>query len=440
MTASVASRLRGKPTGLPLIFKGSLPLLMLVFLWGLPVGRDLVPAEQQFAQGIYQETLEQVTTPGYERTYVNVIIRGGFYLLAGFFVLRAYTHAIATLKKQWAITALTLLVGASVFWAALPIKAGINFCHNVGILLVALAAALHYRSEPSLFVRHVGYALGFNIVLHVAAVAALPMFGIDYTGRWQGMTTHPNTFGAIAFCALWSNALAWHLFRDKKRNISLLFVVLAVLVLWGTQSRTALICSIFAAGAWYGLQWVKGRDFEKGQFLIVSITLLSITLILFMIFGLKLNPTELTTYIGRTQDFSGRTNLWQTGLQIFWRKPWTGYGFDDHAGVIANLSFGYMSFHNGYLDLLISGGLLSLTLFFLFSKRLIKQLIETAKKETNYTSIFSSFVLTVFIYNFMEGNLISPRNMIWVIFLSIAFLLEFQHQWPGRNRLRPTKP
>lgn len=412
---------------MPTVSWGGLPLLLMAFLYGLPVGRELAPAIERLAGDLHTATLERVSTAGYDKTLVVVFVFGSLYLLSAIATWRWRVLTLPLIKRQWPLAALTVFVGASALWAYSPDKAIMNFGHSMGVLLVAVAAVLRYRDEPLLFVSHLGFALGLNIILQALAVAALPSISIEYDDRWRGLTTNSNTLGSIAYCAIWANGLVMLYFRDKKRKISLIFLAFAVVVLLGSQSKTSLLCAILSIGLGVALYRLKQRPHTRLNYLVfASFAFLVAILLCFEINCFELGPSAINNYLGRSGDFSGRTEIWRLAFDLFLKSPWVGYGFDDNSRMILSGDFRHISFHNGFLDLAVRGGFLAIVLFFIILKRLIAITFTAFDYNKQILPAFLPFILTLLLYNQMETTLVAPRNLIWLIFIVIALLVEFK--------------
>jgi hypothetical protein len=127
----------------------------------------------------------------------------------------------------------------SAAWSSYPLKNVMSTTHAAGAILIALAAAHHYRSDPGAAVRQVGYALGLNVTLHVVASALLPAYAVDPSGRWTGLAGNANSLGALGAFALWANFAALRAARGGRRALHLGLGAFAVLALVGSESRSS---------------------------------------------------------------------------------------------------------------------------------------------------------------------------------------------------------
>lgn len=70
--------------------------------------------------------------------------------------------------------------------------------------------------------------------------------------------------------------------------------------------------------------------------------------------------TFITSALGRSSTFTGRTSLWLGAVNLIRSSPWIGYGYT--AGNI-NIWGGSYSSHNMFLELMIQGGIISFAVF-----------------------------------------------------------------------------
>lgn len=89
---------------------------------------------------------------------------------------------------------------------------------------------------------------------------------------------------------------------------------------------------------------------------------------------------------GSTEDASieDRDELIEMGMYYFQFKPWTGFGYDCFklvSGLKSNISEFYLYSHNNYVELLFSGGIFALVLYYLPILWLIIKVSKNLKQE-----------------------------------------------------------
>ena len=400
------------------------PFLLVALLYGLPISGKF------FA---HQHIIDQVIFKGEdENTLAYIFVHGGLYLLAIIATWRARSLAFYVFKRQWPLIALTVMVGFSAFWADLPGKAFINFGHNVGVLMVATAAALLYRDEPAVLVQFLGYALCLNIVLNLFSVLAFPQISIDLRGRWRGFTSNPNVLGMISFCGIWAIGMAFFLKGYGKRIVLIGLFLLSAIALIGTQSRTALVCALLVLSVGYVMIHFSSNNLSK-YFFIIFFSFIGLAIVLLLILWgnawESLNPVGLNRLLGRSENYSGRTALWDFALHLISKELWLGLGFDGTAGEIGR--FRQLNLHNGFLELAVRGGFTAVLLFAISVCKVIRNLPNVFSGRRSVSAIFFPFVVAFLVYNFTESTIMNPRNISWMIFIFIAFISETQQLPPN---------
>lgn len=89
---------------------------------------------------------------------------------------------------------------------------------------------------------------------------------------------------------------------------------------------------------------------------------------------------------GSTEDYSieSRSQLVEIGWYYIQYKPWTGFGYDCFklvSGLKSNISEFYLYSHNNYVELLFSGGIFALVLYYLPILWLIIKVSKNLKQE-----------------------------------------------------------
>jgi len=403
---------------------GSLPLLAWLFFNGLPFSYKLEPARQPFISEVYERTLEASASTNSLNSTFAVLLLAAIYGCAGWMLLKKPKTAASLLWQQWPLLLFMLLIGASAAWSYNTEKVIMSFVHSVGVLLVALAAAVRYRTDPWLLPKQVGYVLGASIVLQIGAVLLMPSYAIDWFGRWQGLTTHPNTLGALAISTMWANAaVVLGLPQERQRWLHALLAVLAAFALVGANSVTSMIVSGCSVVMMYALTR-REKGGIVGWGLLVGGLALAMLLVLIglLLLGNVLEWSSLLGLFGRSGDFSGRTFIWADAVKAISQHPWLGWSFDGNAYLIKTTGMPYLTYHNGYLDLLVGGGVIALSLIFLLLATWGRDFSRASRLAQEILPFSVPYVLALLLYNLTESSLAAPRNQMWVICITLILL------------------
>ncbi|MES2932316.1 MAG: O-antigen ligase family protein [Pseudomonadota bacterium] len=349
-----------------------------------------------------------------------VMFLGGLYLCAAWMLAKTPKTVGALLVRQWPLVLLMLYVAASIAWSYHPEKVISNTVHSFGALFVAMAAAIHYRHQPHMFARHLSLVLGINMAIHLAATMVLPSYTIDWQDRMHGLTTHPNTLGAMAFTTVWVNVVVLICDKASKFYLRLFFVVLGVVAMVGADSVTSMMTTMATVLSIYLINRLQkigvGRKFYFTVFgLLTIVTLVIITI------GSTFDFSGLFSLFGRDANLTGRTDVWADAFKAIAEHPLLGWSFDDHAYLIAQ-GMPYTSYHNGILDVAVSGGLLSLALIGALFLTWGLDFTKASRVSGLIAPLSASFFIGYQIHNLTEASLIAPRGQMWEIFLVLLLL------------------
>ncbi len=210
--------------------------------------------------------------------------------------------------------------------------------------------------------------------------------------RFLGLWDHPNSMGG--FCMLAYPVLLFQIEKSSSQGkiIAFLFFLITVLLHLLTGSRTTILASIFGASLWLLIskKWTK---------------LIYLTLIVSVLFfaAIQLMPSNLkrgdSKGIGTLTE---RQDLWKGSFLLMQQKLLTGYGYGVEAKIFANqkmvdigeeffIASAQQPLHNGFLSIIVGGGLFALILWLFI---LGIPIFIAAKSPP---SPYRTFVLTVFL-------------------------------------------
>jgi O-antigen ligase len=401
-----------------------LPLLILLASAGLPVSYTLAPSRTMLVADVADMTYAAASSASTLGSVGNLLLLGGLYLWAGAMLLGRPRSVALVLGRSWPLLLLMLLLAASLLWSALPDKVAMNVVHNLGVILVALAAALHYRHQPETLPRDVGLVLGLNMALQVAAVALAPQFAVDWQARWQGLTVHPNTLGALGFTTLWANASALAVNGRRRGALSALHLAgcaLAVMAMAGADSVTSKMSAALALLLVLGMRYLARRGAGRRVYLSLMLGA-AVAFLLYKLVAGAIDLDWLFALLGRDSKLTGRDDVWRDAYQAIGAKPLLGWSFDDHAYLIASAGMPYSSYHNGVLDLAVNGGALAVLLLALVLLNWALGHLRRGLLAARCAPFALAFVLPYMLHNLTEASYVSPRGQMWVLFLALLFL------------------
>ena len=226
----------------------------------------------------------------------------------------------------------------------------------------------------------------------------------DY--RFVG-TCHPNSLAAYGTVC----CLAAPVFTKRGESLSYLtisMVAIGIIVLLATKSRTTL------AGLMFAVLSTRFITFKpKNRIFGVSLMLL-----LFVLFGIFLSVSRSSTWstmgdtmaMGRTEDvgsLTGRLPLWEELGTSIQKRPVFGHGYlayweKDRIEYLSDvLGWEIPHGHNMYLDLLLDGGVVGLSLFLFY---LLVSLFVSFSRYLKYRDIGVAFVFGMLLFALIHGS------------------------------------
>lgn len=396
------------------------PFLLLMFSSGLPLNYSLAPASPMTVEDMAELTQQATSASNVANSVSFVIFLAGLYAVSGWMLLRKPKAVGSILQQQWPIAFMLLYIVLSVSWSFDKSKVLTNIIHNSGTVMIALAAAMYYRHDPWQFPRQLGYVLGLNMFLQIAAVIVIPTYAIDWQSRWHGLTTHPNTLGAMAFTTLWANAAVIICKKYDRILPHLIFSLAAIAAMIGADSVTSMMVSLCVVTLTFFFYQLGKRGAGKNFYVsLMIVAVLGISILILL--GNALDIGSIFKLFGRDSDFTGRTSIWASAFKAIQAHPLLGWSFDDHAYLIQK-GMEYPSYHNGYLDIAVSGGIVSVALMALLLMTWAAGFSKPSRIAAQIAPFSASFVIAYLIHNMTEASLIAPRGQLWQIFLVVLFL------------------
>lgn len=268
----------------------------------------------------------------------------------------------------WSIAMYTAWIGTTLLWSVDP---EFTFWKLV-VVAVFIVAAFGIARQISLRDLGRGFALSCVtfILVGVFAELSLGTFLAAEDYRFTG-TCHPNTqaaYGAIACLGAGLFAKNGKFFSFK----ALVIFGIGALCLFLTKSRTSLAAMLLGLIAMHGLR-LRG---QKRIVLVVSaLTVLAIgILVVSLLGGQAQNRLGDTAAMGRSDDLTsltGRVPLWEELLDTIEESPIIGHGYlaywtPEQVEYLGDLlKWEIPHGHNMYLDVMMDGGIIGLSLFVL---------------------------------------------------------------------------
>ena len=416
---------------------GGLFLLLALAAQGMPLGGELTVSVHPSLDIARDRLLTEIEGIGSGQSRFRMLFwlslyAGAMWLL----VFRLPRSTMAVVRRNIPLVGLTLLIPLSMLWTSNPRIVATNSAHAVGILAIAIAAAISYRDRPLALVRTLSLILGINVLVHLVTVFLMPEYAINWEGRWRGLWDHPNNLGRMAFFAIAMNAGWLATSRKRKSWVHIILIAGSVLALIGTQSKTATVCAALAGIGPFFIAWTFRNFGRRGAWqMVLTASLVATALSLPLIYFAQDLLEAFTTAIGRDISFTGRTDIWAAAIDAIAEKPLTGWSFDSHLDVIASTYLRFNNYHNAYLDIMVSGGIGALILLAWTMSRYFIRMKDT---EPTMVITFLPVSVAILIYSVFEAGLLTGRSTIWIMLLvTVLMQTGTRVAAPRPSRVRP---
>lgn len=353
---------------------------------------------------------------------IRPYIFGPIYLTALILLLYRATDALKRMRRHWPYLLFLIYALATVGWSWHPAKVFITSGHLVGCYLVCLSAALALENRQRLLI-HVLVLYSFLIVLTtLATITFFPAQGIMEVGdklRWVGLAPNANTLGMALLIAVWIGLVRFFYAKNRASRISsLALVILSAICLYGSDSMTSSLLALLMA-ATLPLLIVVGRRTPlvavlSGFFFLCIFSTFFLTA--YLVRPDLFLTEKLFATIGRTSTFTGRTDLWKIALQAIRERPLLGWSFDARLSVSDKFLFHGTYFHNGYLELLVAGGVVGLALVAALLIQMTFHLIRMLARDRQLFAANAVFLLVILLHNITEGSLGNSPHLFWLMF------------------------
>lgn len=322
-----------------------------------------------------------------------------------------------------------IFCGISCLWSDYAFTAFKRYIKDVGNLIM-LSIVMTETKPDQAFKAILARYTYLAITLSVLFIMYFPELG-RYYGRWTamvvycGIATSKNSLGQISFiCGI---VLLWDFMTTRNKGDGtqdkldlIMRVILLAMVIWllyMAQSSTSIVCIL--SGIFILL--VLRTSFAKNQLHNLGMWTLGLLLFFVIIFTIPGLIESLTESLGRDATLTGRTDLWQEllavplnpligkGYQTFWQTP-------EAAKLGEKFYFIPNQAHNGYLEVYIQTGLISLLLIIGAIIKAGNNLKKGLLNGSTHAMLIFIFYIIILINNWTEAT-INKITIPWFILL-----------------------
>ena len=384
-----------------------------------------------FGAGIHVENLDDYLDGSpFDRNVGLVMLAAGMAI----FTTR-WTQCWNIIKENRLFFLFFAFCGISCLWSDYAFTAFKRYTKDLGNLIMVLIILSEVRPREAIravLARYVYVALPISLVL----MYYFPEFG-RYYNRWtgstgySGITTEKNALGQIAFvCGIF---IVWDILeilsnKDSSRDnldllIRFILLTMAIWILYMAHSSTAILCMVSGTV----ILIIMRTSFFKNQVKNLGTWLITLILIAVIISSVPDLFASVVELLGRDTTLTGRTDLWMEllaqpfnpvlgyGYQSFWQTP-------EAARLGEKFYFIPNQAHNGYLEVYIQTGVISLLL-------LTGAIVVAGRKLKNgllmnngLSKFFFPFYILILISNWTEAT-INKMGIPWFILMLIILYM-----------------
>ena len=350
---------------------------------------------------------------------------------------RDWKGLLRTMRANWLVLGFAGLAGLSMIWSIQAQITLYKFIVLLGSSVMAIYIGHVYDLARLLksLTRFVVWTSSLSLLL----MLFIPDFAIEtivyFEGSWNGIFLHRNYLGvfmAIGMIVFLVKLLSW----EKKRKASLLFnlvmLVVASVLVFGSQSATAIISALVTVGfALFVFAWLRWGQGLKNWY---YFGLLGGSLVALMI--VLTNLDYFLGFFGRNATLTGRVPMWQHLFQrVIGQRLWLGHGYGTiwhFEGLVMeltrSLSWGVkvMIGDNGLIDILLHLGLVGVMLILLLIVLGFTRAIRYFLQERTMIAAFP-ILLLVFgvVANISLSLILEIESMVWMI--AVASLVRISN-------------
>jgi O-antigen ligase len=349
-------------------------------------------------------------------------------LIVVIWVLRRHGPALVMMERNMVLMLWAGLACISALWSLAP---SMSLYHGAQLLMTILVGFMLCATWPGIrILQFLFLALFATQVLSLVMVAVKPSWGIAPWGEWKGAFTHKNELASMmALQIITALMLFLHGWRRMLTGAAL---ALAVVLLVMSQSGTGLIAllvglSLLPLAIAYSrsaslFSMCAGLLLIVGAALITGITLSSIDIVELALDGL-----------GKDLTLTGRTVLWDFGIEAFLERPWLGHGYKGYweSPHTTALNLQYVMgqelwfFHNLFVEVAVAFGvvgpiLLAAGLFAAF-RRAVATFAAVRTSVSLWPLLFLLFLVP---YVLAENPLFQNHSLLQLLFV-VAMCARF---------------
>jgi len=337
---------------------------------------------------------------------------------------------------NWFIFPFLLYSAISLLWSVVPDISVARWLTLVCVIVISGYIGIQYNLNQIADVLDKFGA--YVLMLSIVVVFSVPVVGImnyhSIQGAWKGLFWHKNHMGLLAcfFCILFFVKIL----ESYKQNIKefiiwCLLYLISLILIYKSDSVAAYMTFILVHGFIFLMSgYLKYKNKLNKLHYIIFLLILGV-----MGLAVFSNADIVLGLFNRKTNLTGRVPMWMHLFDLYLSKrPLIGYGFNafwyvlSHEvvmGIVAHYPDPIIISDNGFIDILMNGGFVGLSLFTLFYLGVWVQVIKFSGK-ARVISDFLPLIIMVYIFlaNLTWSLLFENEGTFMLIMLVVSFSIS----------------
>jgi exopolysaccharide production protein ExoQ len=335
---------------------------------------------------------------------------------------------ITLLLRNPALPLILLWVWCSVLWSVAP---DVSMRRALSLTVFSLLACyLVVRHDLDWILRRLAWLYLVLLLISLLFILLLPSLsymdngvialgaahGPDANGV-RGIFTHKNGMGKflVELAILLPPVIRKRLIHPVL-GLAGLLIGLALLVPVNSATAIILVSLVLAIQAAIGL-WRLSAPFAA------MVTAFGVATVCLLIPPVLINLGVILELLGRDTTLTGRTDIWLHVWQWIQQRPLVGYGYaaffeaeETSSYVAAVWNWGVSSAHNGYLELLLTIGVVGLALVLMFiGSGLVRTAMASKRLDPTLIIVLLSLLVAYTSRAITESNLLDQTGITWIL-------------------------
>jgi exopolysaccharide production protein ExoQ len=336
-------------------------------------------------------------------------------------VLVDYRRVLAGTGRSGWIFAFAVFACLSLFWSAAPAvtaRAGLQYLSHIVCALIAMRI-VDIRTLT------LGMVTGIGVVLMYSLLFGIYHFDpLDGTYSFVGAFASKNQLGFYASLGVYFAFASFFTLRERRIWLASAAGVglIACYSLYASQSATSALTTVAVIGICLGLQVLSALSPQTRKTVFLAVVVIGVVAVVGAVYGGAVD--SVLGIFGKDSTLTGRTYLWQQGIEAAGAYPLIGVGyqaywvqgFSEAERLWEEFYIGSRSgfhFHNTFIETMVETG--AIGLFLLCSilvitvcghlKRLLSQALATE------SSVLFGVAILLLMRAFVEVDILTPYHV-----------------------------